>query len=268
MGCGGNCSSCGGCAKELVLTEAEVQMLRVLGQIPFLPAVRRRDDPTPYYLEDDDYSVEEYSLILQCLEKRGLISLDFDRPLTHFNDEAYKAYPIRGSMALTARGQQVLELVDYDPRLNARILGSDAAVETCGEFPYAFVPLLAKVTDLFLWDVKDTDDDRHKAYTGVSNQRILENLRRVDALGGRTRLRCILVNGVNTDEAHYAALAELAMGLSHCEGIEFLPYHAYGGSKMISLGLADNGRVDWIPDSETVGAAKAYVAERGVRVIG
>jgi hypothetical protein len=37
---------------------------------------------------------------------------------------------------------------------------------------------------------------------------------------------------------------------------------------MISLGLADNGRVDWIPEGETVEEAKAYVAERGVRVIG
>ena len=86
--------------------------------------------------------------------------------------------------------------------------GLGTAVETCGYFDEHLIPSLIPVVDLFLWDVKDTDDDRHKAYTGVSNRRILENLRRVDALGGRTRLRCILVNGVNTDEAHYAALAE------------------------------------------------------------
>lgn len=146
--------------------------------------------------------------------------------------------------------------------------GLGTAVETCGYFDGGMIPHLIPVVDLFLWDVKDTDGERHKVYTGVSNRRILENLRRVDALGGRTRLRCILVNGVNTHEAHYAALVELALGLAHCEGIEFLPYHAYGGSKMVSLGLEDNGRVDWIPDGETVEAAKAYVAGRGVRVIG
>ncbi len=146
--------------------------------------------------------------------------------------------------------------------------GLTTALETCGYFDGGLIPELVPVVDLFLFDVKDTDEERHKAYTGVSNRRILENLRRVDALGGKTRLRCILVNGVNTDEGHYAALAELALGLTHCEGVEFLPYHAYAGSKMIALGLDDNGRKEWIPDRETVEAAKAYLAAREVRVIG
>ena len=150
----------------------------------------------------------------------------------------------------------------------AKAAGITTALETCGEFPYAFVPLLAKVTDLFLWDVKDTDDARHKAFTGVSNRRILDNLRLCDRVGGKTRLRCILVAGVNTVESHYEALAELYHGLSHCEGVEFLPYHAYSGSKMLPLGQPDNGRVEWIPSEEAVQAAKAYLAARGVPVIG
>ena len=109
--CGGSCGSCSGCG-ALELTVGEVEMLQTLAQIPFLPIARRIDDPAPIYLEEEAYTVEEYSLILQCLEKRGLISLDFDRPLTHFNDQAYNAYPIRGSMALTARGQSVVEMIE------------------------------------------------------------------------------------------------------------------------------------------------------------
>lgn len=148
-----------------------------------------------------------------------------------------------------------------------RGVGLHTALETCGEFPYIFVPLLVKLTDLFLWDVKDTDDDRHKVYTGVSNRRILDNLRLADRLGGRTRLRCILVEGVNTVEAHYEALSSLALSLKHCEGVELLPYHAYAGSKMLPLGRPDNGRAEWIPDRGTVEAAKAHLTARGVRVI-
>ena len=112
MGCNGNCGSCGGCARELVLTEQEAAFLMKLGQIPFLPVARNMGDLTPVYLEERDRSVEEYSLILQCLEKKGLISLDFDKPLRSFDDSAYAAYPIRGSMALTERGQAVLELLE------------------------------------------------------------------------------------------------------------------------------------------------------------
>ena len=112
MGCNGNCASCGGCARELVLTPWEVEMLQKLGQIPFLPVARKMGDLDPVYLEDSDHSREEYTLILQLLEKKGLISLDFAEKIKGFDDSAYAAYPIRGSFALTARGQRVVELLE------------------------------------------------------------------------------------------------------------------------------------------------------------
>ena len=111
--CNGNCGSCGGCARELVLTEMEIDFLRELGQIPFLPVARKMGDLTPVYLEEGPEKAEKFSLLLQLLEKKGLISLDFDKPLKGFDETAYAAYPIRGSMALTERGQKVLEMLDY-----------------------------------------------------------------------------------------------------------------------------------------------------------
>ena len=111
-GCDHNCASCSGCGKSLSLTQVEMEMLLNLAQIPFLPIARRADSMTPVYLEDDKHTKEEYSLILECLERKGLISLDFDKPLRSFDDGAYRAYPIRGSMALTARGQTVVELLE------------------------------------------------------------------------------------------------------------------------------------------------------------
>ena len=110
--CSGNCGSCGGCARELTLTEGELHLLNSLCEIPFLPVARKMGDLSPVYLEEDRYSPEEYSLILQCLEKKGLISLDYDKPLRNFDDSAYAAYPIRGSMALTQRGQLVVEMLE------------------------------------------------------------------------------------------------------------------------------------------------------------
>ena len=115
MGCNGNCASCGGCggcARELVITPKELTFLQELGQVAFLPVARTMGDLTPVYLEAGEENREEYSLILQCLEKKGLISLDYDKPLRGFRDDAYAAYPIRGSIALTERGQKVLEIVE------------------------------------------------------------------------------------------------------------------------------------------------------------
>ena len=109
--CNGNCGGCSGCARALVLTQMEIDFLQTLGHIPFLPVARKMGDLTPVYLEEGDR--EEMSLLLQCLEKKGLISLDFDKPLSGFDDSAYASYPIRGSMALTERGQKVLEMMEY-----------------------------------------------------------------------------------------------------------------------------------------------------------
>ena len=110
--CGSCCGSCGGCGGAMELSAGEIRMLLKLAQIPFLPVARKMSDDVPVYLEDTDERPDTYSLILQCLEKRGLISIDYDMPLSGFDASAYAAYPIRGSFALTARGQQVVELLE------------------------------------------------------------------------------------------------------------------------------------------------------------
>ena len=110
--CNHNCASCGGCAATLELTDGEIGILRNLGQFSFLPVARRADDMIPVYLEDDRCSREEYSLILQCLEKKGLIDIDYRGPLVGADMSAYKGLPVHGSFALTARGQTVVEMLE------------------------------------------------------------------------------------------------------------------------------------------------------------
>lgn len=139
--------------------------------------------------------------------------------------------------------------------------GFTTAVETCGFFDERLLADAVAVTDLFLWDVKDTDSERHKRYTGVSNEQILKNLALADSLGAKIRLRCILVAGVNTDLKHYQKIAALANTLSGLDGVDLIPYHAYAGSKATLLGLDDNGRRDWIPTEEQIAEAREIIGE-------
>ena len=111
-GCGGCCGNCGNCGSTLVLSAEEIAMLRLLGQIPFLPVARSASSMEPVYLEEGELSPEKSSLALRCLEKRGLISIDFDQPLKGGYSEAYDAYPIKGSVALTILGQQAVDLLE------------------------------------------------------------------------------------------------------------------------------------------------------------
>lgn len=112
MACNGNCGACQGCSKALELTQGELELLNTLAQIPFLPVARKADDMIPVYLEDTAYTREEYSLILQVLEKKGLIDLDYSAPLKGFDMTAYADFPVHGTVALTARGQTVIELIE------------------------------------------------------------------------------------------------------------------------------------------------------------
>lgn len=106
--CAGGCSGCG---KVLELSRGELDLLRALGQYSFLPVARKKDDMTPIYREETAYTEAEYSLFIQLLEKKQLIYLDYT-PLKGAKMGLYPEYPVHGSMGLTQRGQQVLELLE------------------------------------------------------------------------------------------------------------------------------------------------------------
>lgn len=111
-----SCASCGSCGggcggeRSLSLTQPEVDMLLSFAQTPFLPVARKASEETPIYLEEGDPIL--YSAVIICLEKKGLIDIDYHQPLSGFDYSAYAAYGLKGSMALTARGQDVLDTID------------------------------------------------------------------------------------------------------------------------------------------------------------
>ena len=109
--CAGGCGGCSGCGKALELTAGEIHLLKELGQYSFLPVARKADDMTPIYKEDTAYTQEEYSLIIRVLEQKQLIHLEYT-PLSGAKMGQYQDFPVHGSMGLTQRGQQVLELLE------------------------------------------------------------------------------------------------------------------------------------------------------------
>ncbi len=174
--------------------------------------------------------------------QRGGLTLSGGEPMMH----------PEGSLALLRRAKEE---------------GITTAVETCGYFDERWLKPLAETTDCFLWDVKDTNPERHRRYTGVDNGLILENLLQLDQWACRIRLRCILVRSVNMETEHYRHLASLFQQLRHCEGIELLPYHSFGASKNQRLGYEDSGREDWIPRREEVEEGKRFLRDLGAAVV-
>lgn len=111
-GCCGSCGSCGGGGRELWVTPGEVELLERFAQFAFLPVARKWDSETPVYLEDGAEKAALNGDLLTAMQFKGLISIDYDLPLSGFDYAAYEGYPCRGSMALTAQGQRALEILE------------------------------------------------------------------------------------------------------------------------------------------------------------
>lgn len=161
-----------------------------------------------------------------------------------------------------AQGEAVIELLRA-----CHEKGINTAVETCGYADVEILRAAAPFVDTFLWDVKDTDSRRHERYTGVSNELILNNLSEIAQMNARIRMRCILVNGVNTDKPHYDAIAELCKGIHNFDGAELIACHAYSGTKATFIGKEDNGRRDWIPTADQLESARAILTANGIYVL-
>lgn len=114
-------------------------------------------------------------------------------------------------------------------------------VDTSGFADIQTVLKVAKYTDLFLYDLKLMDSDKHKKWTGVGNQLILENLKVLAETGANINIRIPLIKNVNTDEKTLKEMAEFIMNLPGKNPmVNLLPYHNIAANKYNKLGSKYN----------------------------
>ncbi len=109
--------------------------------------------------------------------------------------------------------------------------GFHTAIETCGHAPWESYAALLDHLDLVLCDIKHMDPERHRELTGVSNERILENISRLSQAGIPLRVRLPLIPGCNDSDENIEATAKFIATLPTAEGLDILPYHRLGEPK-------------------------------------
>ncbi|MBQ9692189.1 MAG: glycyl-radical enzyme activating protein [Clostridia bacterium] len=149
-----------------------------------------------------------------------------------------KAFYDNSGGGVTLSGGDPLLTPDFTLELlkAAKENGLHTCIETCGHAKWEDVQKLIPYVDIFLWDVKETDPVRHKEFTGVSNERILANLRVLSENGAKMILRCPLIPGYNARREHLEAIGELAQALDGVLQVEVEPYHPLGASKSEDIG--------------------------------
>jgi len=114
-------------------------------------------------------------------------------------------------------------------------LGIHTAVDTCGYANSDIFSEISKHVDLFLYDLKVINDEKHMRFTGVSNKLILENLKKLSRNGQRITVRFPLIPSVNDEEEDILELGTFVSSLSNVEELSILPYHKGGVEKVKRL---------------------------------
>ena len=143
------------------------------------------------------------------------------------------------SGGVTLSGGEPLLQAEFAAELLAACRGEGlhTAVDTCGYGRREDVLALAAVTDLFLYDVKILDDDRHRQYTGASNVAILENLKALCQVRADVWIRVPVIPGFNDSVRDVETIAAWVASLGNIRRLHLLPYHALGRNKAERVGL-------------------------------
>ncbi|WP_299264638.1 glycyl-radical enzyme activating protein [uncultured Leptotrichia sp.] len=110
----------------------------------------------------------------------------------------------------------------------------NTTIETTGYGSYKELEKLAKLTDTILFDIKHMDSGKHKKYTAVSNEIILENLTKLSKWHKKIIMRFPFIKGVNDDEKNIHETAKFLKKLNLLE-VNILPYHTMGLEKYRKL---------------------------------
>jgi pyruvate formate lyase activating enzyme len=149
--------------------------------------------------------------------------------------------------------------------------GLHTAVETTLHTRWEYLAAARPYVDLFLVDIKQLDPERHRAATGVSNHRILANIRRLAATGQAISFRVPVVPTVNDTLADVKAIAAFVREVEATRpagalplSLELLPFHQLASDKYASLGLDYRAAGLRTPAKATLAALVQAAREAGI----
>ena len=147
-------------------------------------------------------------------------------------------YYRRSGGGVTLSGGEVLCQADFARELLKACKGEGlhTAIESASSAPFAEIEKLLPYLDLYLMDIKHMDSAKHKEYTGVGNERILENAKTIAESGVELVIRTPVIPGFNDTPEEIRAISHFARALTGVREHHLLPYHRLGMDKYAGLG--------------------------------
>lgn len=144
--------------------------------------------------------------------------------------------------------------------------GLHTTIETCGYVEWPYLDRLLVYTDLVLYDIKHMNSQEHHRITGVGNELIIQNVKRIAESHKQLIIRLPLVPGYNDEKENILKTAAFARKLPGVEELDLLPYHRLGIQKYTRLGreCAISNTINLPP--ARIAAIRRMVGDLGLRV--
>jgi len=202
--------------------------------------------PKALYICGEDYTVER--LAARLLQDR-------------------KFYERSGG-GITISGGEALSQPDFTVAILKRMKaeGIHTALDTTGFAAWDTLARTMPYTDLYLYDLKHMDSEKHKLIVGVPNEPILENAKKLAENGKKMQVRIPVIPMFNNDEENIRKTAEFCKSLGEAVTVvQLLPYHNLGVTKY--LRISDEPVAEAAPPSDAqMQRLKAIMEEYGLPV--
>jgi pyruvate formate lyase activating enzyme len=186
-------------------------------------------------------------------------------------------YESSGGGVTLSGGEPTLQMdFAYEILSRSREAGLHTAIETNAHCRWEDLERLLTVTDLVMTDIKHMDSEVHREAVGVSNERILENHRRLMKTDKPVIFRTPVIPTVNASDEAIDAIAAYIRELGEIraeagsEGgmprLELLPFHKLASDKFRSLDLDYQAEDLTAPDKEAMAAWVEVARAHGIDV--
>ena len=139
---------------------------------------------------------------------------------------------------LTLSGGESLYQTDFAQALlsSSQEMGINTAIESTACTEISQVQKILPFLDTFLLDIKHMNSAKHKEFTGISNERILENAKKIAQVHSNLIIRVPVIPGFNHTPSEIQEIAEISASLPGVTQLHLLPYHRLGQDKYTGLG--------------------------------
>ncbi len=138
--------------------------------------------------------------------------------------------------------------------------------ETSGFFDFEKTKKILPYIDMIYFDIKHINNDLHKEYTGVYNNKILDNFIKLNKIFKYIQARVPLIPNINDKEKDIKAICNFLLKYGH-KSVHLLPYHSMGNSKAIRIDYKAKIFKSNIYTTDKIKTIKSYFIEHGINTV-